>query len=276
MNKYSEIYQKTLNDKLGFSLVPSSSALSESIKPVAGRVIEAARPALMQGAKSIQSAARPMISKAVTALGGIGASGLAAQQVLGGGTTLGKARDFAYNLAGKDSPTITAGNKVMDMELARLNQRKELIQAGLPVSGASARDGSLMGNMPKESVPLLGGSAVDKSQKQLDTQLNANRMSAVGETPGFVPPAKGMSPKMQTTNGMVETRPAQAVLAPLASQQKSVGPDDAFLKKVMGSYNSKSSLDQRKADAIRKVYKPGMTANQIYADKGYIAASRRK
>jgi len=261
MNKYSEIYQKTLNDKLGFSLVPSSSALSESIKPVAGRVIEAARP---------------MISKAVTALGGIGASGLAAQQVLGEGTTLGKARDFAYNLAGKDSPTITAGNKVMDMEQARLNQRKELIQAGLPVSGASARDGSLMGNMPKESVPLLGGSVVDKSQKQLDTQLNANRMSAVGETPGFVPPAKGMSPKMQTTNGMVETRPAQAVLAPIASQQKSVGPDDAFLKKVMGSYNSKSSLDQRKADAIRKVYKPGMTANQIYADKGYIAASRRK
>jgi len=47
------------------------------------------------------------------------------------------------------------------------------------------------------------------------------------------------------------------------------GPDDAFLKTTMGSYDPNSSKDRQKADAIRKIWKPGMTSNQVYADKGY-------
>lgn len=275
MNKYSELYKNTLNNKLAFSLVPAGSpALSSAIKPVAGRVIEAARPALTQGARSITSAAKPIMSKAVGVLGGIGATGAAAYQALGDGTALGKARDFGYEAFGKESPTTVARNQIMDMEQKRLNQRMSQIKGGLPVSGASARDGSLLKSMPQGPVAVLGSgsgnSVVAGAQKQLDTQLNQNTLASSGKGPGFVAPGPKMDTKMQTTNGMVETRPAIPVQAANAQ-----GPDDAFLKKVMGSYNSSSALDNRKADAIRKAYKPGMSAKEIYADKGYIAASRR-
>lgn len=244
MNKYSQVYKNTLNDKLALSLAP------------------------------VASAAKPILSRATGALAGIGATGIAAHQALGDGTALGQVRDFAYNALGKESPTTVAKNKIMDMEQQRLNQRMSQIKGGLPVAGASAREGSLLKNMPEGPVAVLGSrsgdSVVEGAQKQLDTELNQNTLAASGKGPGFVTPSPKLDPQMKTTNGMVETRPAIPVQAGNAQ-----GPDDAFLKKVMGSYNSKSSLDQRKADAIRKIYRPGMNANEIYADKGYIAASRR-
>ncbi len=245
MNKYSQLYKNTLSDKLALSLAPAASA------------------------------AKPIISKAVGMLGGIGATGVAAHQALGDGTVLGQARDFAYNALGKESPTTSAQNKIMDMEQQRLNQRMSQIKGGLPVSGASARDGSLLKSMPQGPVAILGSgsgnSVVEGAQKQLNNELKQNTLAASGKGPGFVAPSPKLDPKMKTTNGMVESRPAIPV-QPANTQ----GPDDAFLKKVMGSYNSSSALDKRKADAIRKIYKPGMSAKEIYADKGYIAASRRQ
>jgi hypothetical protein len=65
----------------------------------------------------------------------------------------------------------------------------------------------------------------------------------------------------------------QAAPSPAAAPQQQ-GPSNAYLAKVMGSYNPNSRLDQQKAQAIRAAYKPGMTANQIYSNPAYIAASR--
>jgi len=64
--------------------------------------------------------------------------------------------------------------------------------------------------------------------------------------------------------------------APAAASAAQGGPSNAYLAKIMGSYNPNSALDQRKANAIRQVYQPGMSANQIYANKGYQAASQRR
>jgi hypothetical protein len=69
-----------------------------------------------------------------------------------------------------------------------------------------------------------------------------------------------------------KSSPAPAAAAPAAQ----AGPSNAYLAKVMGSYNPNSALDQRKANAIRQAYQPGMSANQIYANKGYQAASQRR
>ena len=90
------------------------------------------------------------------------------------------------------------------------------------------------------------------------TPAKANTSS----TPVYAP-ATPVAPKSTNATPAMQTASTQ-------------GPDDAFLNKVMGSYNSSSPLDKRKADAIKKVYKPGMTPSQIYADKGYISASRGK
>jgi hypothetical protein len=57
------------------------------------------------------------------------------------------------------------------------------------------------------------------------------------------------------------------------------GPSDEFLAKTMGVKGpgalnlEKSSLNRRKADAIRKIYQPGMTSNDIYAHPDYKSIS---
>jgi hypothetical protein len=56
------------------------------------------------------------------------------------------------------------------------------------------------------------------------------------------------------------------------------GPSDEWLAKAMGSYDPNSRLDQRKAEAARQAWarnNGNLTPNQLYADPGYIQASRR-
>jgi hypothetical protein len=98
-----------------------------------------------------------------------------------------------------------------------------------------------------------------------------------GATPapgaGFMPPPTSPNPSGTLANvrrAEPNFRPSPSAPAPAAPQ----GPSDAYLAKVMGSYNPNSALDQRKAEAIRQIYQPGMTANQIYANPAYAAASR--
>lgn len=57
------------------------------------------------------------------------------------------------------------------------------------------------------------------------------------------------------------------------------GPDDAYLAKVMGSYDPNSRLDRSKADAIRQQWREQngkLSPNQVYSNKGYVAASSGK
>jgi hypothetical protein len=57
------------------------------------------------------------------------------------------------------------------------------------------------------------------------------------------------------------------------------GPDDAYLAKVMGSYDPNSKLDRSKADAIRQQWIASggkLSPNDVYSNKNYIAASDRK
>jgi hypothetical protein len=56
------------------------------------------------------------------------------------------------------------------------------------------------------------------------------------------------------------------------------GPSDAWLANAMGSYNPNSPFDQGKAEAARQAWvrnNGNLTPNQLYADAGYIQASRR-
>jgi len=53
-------------------------------------------------------------------------------------------------------------------------------------------------------------------------------------------------------------------------------PDDAYLRRVMGSYDPNSSRDRRKAEAIRAAFAENggyMSPNQMYANEGYKSAS---
>lgn len=68
------------------------------------------------------------------------------------------------------------------------------------------------------------------------------------------------------------SQPAPTPSPAAAPQQQ--GPSNAYLAKMMGSYDPNSRMDRQKADAIRAAYKPGMTANQIYSNPAYLAASR--
>jgi hypothetical protein len=54
------------------------------------------------------------------------------------------------------------------------------------------------------------------------------------------------------------------------------GPSDAYLTKVMGSYNPRSKLDQAKASRIREMYSAGNTSPEnIYTDKTYSGISSK-
>jgi hypothetical protein len=66
--------------------------------------------------------------------------------------------------------------------------------------------------------------------------------------------------------------PAAAPAAPAAPAQAAApaGPSDAFLKKIMGSYNPNSKVDQAQADRVRQLYAQGKTtAKDIYASPEY-------
>lgn len=65
------------------------------------------------------------------------------------------------------------------------------------------------------------------------------------------------------------TMPPQPV-QPINSVPQASGPSDAFLAKVMGSYNPKSKADQAQASRVRELYAQGKTTpNAIYADPRY-------
>ena len=126
-------------------------------------------------------------------------------------------------------------------------------------------------------------------KQSLDDKLNANFVRASTQpgklspspAPSATPapsaaPAAAPAPFAPASLSLGGTSPAPFAPASLSLGGTSpspaaapAGPDDAFLKKTMGSYNPKSDLDRRKADAIRKIYTPGMSSNQVYADKNY-------
>ena len=84
-------------------------------------------------------------------------------------------------------------------------------------------------------------------------------------------PQPAMQPSPRTDAQALNASP-QA----LGSAAYSQGPlDTARLRKIMGSYDPKSRLDRAKAEAIAKMYRPGMRPQEIYNDPGYQAASRR-
>ena len=61
----------------------------------------------------------------------------------------------------------------------------------------------------------------------------------------------------------------QRMPASHAARSSVSGPSNAYLSKVMGSYDPNSRLDRQKADRVRQMYSPGMNANQIYRDSQY-------
>ena len=94
--------------------------------------------------------------------------------------------------------------------------------------------------------------------------------AAKASTPAASPSASGPSvPETQGSSSgagapSISTAPAAPQAAP--AQQ---GPSNAFLSKVIGSYNPNSKVDQAQAARIKEMYQPGMTAKQIYADPRY-------
>jgi hypothetical protein len=62
--------------------------------------------------------------------------------------------------------------------------------------------------------------------------------------------------------------PAQQPQQPAA--QPSAGPSDAFLRKIMGSYDPNSKVDRAQADRVRQLYAQGKTtAKDIYGSPEY-------
>ena len=115
------------------------------------------------------------------------------------------------------------------------------------------------------------------ARKPQSAPSTAPKSIAVSTPPQVTPPTPIVAPpSTPVATPATPVAPKSTNITPPVQIANTQGPDNAFLSKVMGSYNRSSALDKRKADAIRKIYKPGMTANQIYADKGYISASRRK
>jgi len=260
MNRYTDIYRNSISKEANVF----SSAMNIA-KPFASTAINSV--------KGFATSPKLMGGLAATGVGGAGAY----NQLTGTDTMLGRARDTAYNMLGKESPTQSAANAVMDLEQSRLNKRTNYLKNDLPVAESSASKGSLMKNIPSGSVSFLGGnsgsSVVEKATQQYNTQNQANINSAINDAPGFLPKDSNTSPKMQTTDGMVQLRRAEPVPKVQPSvAESSAGPNDAFLAKVMGSYDSKSVADRRRADIVRQIYKenPNVTPNQIYADKRYI------
>jgi hypothetical protein len=264
MNKYTETYKNKLTKETKIASI--FSAAMPFISPVIGAARGAiSNPKLMAGVGGA----------AVTGAGGVGLY----DQLTGTDTMLGKARDFAYNLYGNESPTDSARNSVIGLENKRLQNRANLLKSNLPVSDSSASKGSLTKNIPSGAVSFFGGnsgsSLVENATEQYNKQNEANINSGINGSSGFLSKSEGTSPQMKTTNGLVETRRAQPVVRgqqSAAGTTASTGPTDAFLAKVMGSYNSKSVADRRRADIVRQIYKenPNVTPNQIYSDKRYI------
>lgn len=257
MNKYTNTYINELSEKTAFAGAALGALGRSLVKPVSAK-----------------------------AVGGLAATGLGTaglyQQLTGQDTMLGKARDFMYNAAGAASPTDKARNEIMGMEQNRLNQRQDAIKAGLPVLGSSTNTGKL--KAPTGAVSFFGGGSgenlVEGAKEKVNEQNAAALRAATNPSANsFLSKAVGESPKMKTQDGMVEVRRAEAVKPSAAATQaaatqapQAAGPSDAFLAKVMGSYNRNSIADRRRADIVRTIMKenPNATPNQIYADKRYI------
>lgn len=110
MNKYTETYKNTLNKE------SKTASIFSAARPFISPAISAARGAISSSPKLMAGIG----GAAVTGAGGVGLY----DQLTGTDTMLGKARDFAYNLYGKESPTDAARGAIIGLENKRLEKEE--------------------------------------------------------------------------------------------------------------------------------------------------------
>lgn len=144
----------------------------------------------------------------------------------------------------------------------------QAIQGPGPALGQAPQGGAAGGNPFGGNVSMgMGGMSAQPAQPQPFHSQNLQDGSSQ-----FNPTSLGINGAAQTgPQATPQAPPPGMPPAPAGPQQgpPQAGPDNAFLTKTMGSYDPNSSRDRAKADQIRKIYQPGMTSNQVYANEGY-------
>ena len=127
------------------------------------------------------------------------------------------------------------------------------------------------------ATPLTGGQVPESLKPEFQSNPMAGMMSG-SNLYSSPEPAPALSPgevsSLLNSKGPAGVNPEAFSAKPSSpaapAAQPSAGPSDAYLAKVMGSYDPKSRLDQAKASRIREMYSAGTTSpKDIYADKAY-------
>lgn len=116
-----------------------------------------------------------------------------------------------------------------------------------------------LGDQTQRSLEQMGDQAHDGMARQADRMVSG----LPGPTPAAASPSWAGIPRAH-----VVPEPQTSSQSPPSQTDQ---PDDAFLRRTMGSYDPNSALDQRKAEAIRQIFQErgAVSPNQIYADPRY-------